>query len=220
MTLTVLFDLDGTLVDSEQVAVEAFRAAFSECVGPGRAPTDELLAMAGLPFERIVETLGLPPTMAPSFRRHSVSRVHTVRPFPGVTAMLAALSRQGVGLGIITGKDRGRAEQVIALTGLGAFCSELVTPSDPPAPKPAPDGVHHLIGRLRGTTRDTVLVGDSMNDIRAGQNAGVYTVACTWGAGRTDVLRTAGPDALVESVAELETVLTTRLGARMNGLVR
>ncbi|MFI1996436.1 HAD family hydrolase [Actinoplanes sp. NPDC020271] len=211
MTLTVLFDLDGTLADSEHVAVEAFQAAFAECVGPGRAPADRLLAMAGMPFERIVETLGLPVAMGPAFRRHSVARVHRVRLFPGVTDMLTTLAGHGVGMGIITGKDRRRAEQVIDMTGLGAFCTELVTPSDPPAPKPAPDGVHWLIGRLSGTARDTVLVGDSVSDIQAGQGAGVYTVGCTWGAGLSDVLQAARPDAMVGSMAELEAVLTARI---------
>jgi 3-amino-5-hydroxybenzoic acid synthesis related protein len=218
MTMTVLFDLDGTLVDSEEVATEAFQAAYEDCVGPGTAPVGQLLAMAGQPFERIVETLELPVGMVSSFRRHSVARVHRVRLFSGMDGVLAMLASHGVSMGIITGKDRQRADQVIGLTGLGRYCTELVTPSDPPAPKPAPDGVHWLLDRLSGTPRDSVLVGDSVSDMRAGQAAGVRTVACTWGAGQTDALRTAGPSALVSSVAELAEVLAELLTAHRSGI--
>jgi 3-amino-5-hydroxybenzoic acid synthesis related protein len=218
LNAAVLFDLDGTLADSEAVAAAAFRAAYAECLGAAadRAPAGQFLAMAGLPFERIVEELSLPAAMVESFRRHSIDRVHEVRLFPGVLDILALLRRSSVGMGIITGKDRPRAEQVIELIGLSAYCTELVTPSDPPAPKPAPDGVHWLLDRLSASTRHSVLVGDSVNDIRAGRAAGVFTVACGWGSAEAAVLAEAGPDALVMDPAALELLLRDHLG-RLDG---
>nr|WP_296073375.1 HAD hydrolase-like protein [uncultured Actinoplanes sp.] len=207
MNICVLFDLDGTLVDSEQIAVESFREAFAECVGCGDPPVSEFLAMAGMPFERIVERLTLPTAMVDLFRQYSVARSHRVRLFAGISPMLTMLASADVRMGIITGKDRPRAEQIIGRLGLDCYCTELVTPSDPPAPKPSPDGVQWLLRRLRGEAAGAVLVGDSPNDIRAGQAAGVRTVACTWGAGLPPALTAARPDELVHSVAELTGVL-------------
>lgn len=207
MTRAFLFDLDGTIIDSEPVAVEAFTESYAHFGGPGPAPVERFLAMAGRPFEEIVADIGMPDGMVEDFRTRSRARAHRVRVFPGMRRVLTELALASAAVGIITGKDRPRAEHVLSLLGLTPFYRELVTPSEPPRPKPAPDGVHWLCERLGATAADAVLVGDSAIDIAAGRAAGATTVACLWGAGRPADLRAAGPDLVVARPEDLSAAL-------------
>ncbi|MBB5774972.1 HAD family hydrolase [Nonomuraea jabiensis] len=207
MTTAVLFDLDGTIIDSEPIATQAFRAAYVECGGLGEAPVDRFLAMAGRPFEEIVAELRLPPAIVGRFRSRSQEQAHKVQIFPGMWRVLTEAARRGARIGVITGKDRPRTEHVMSLLGLTSVCHDLVTPSDPPRPKPAPDGVWWLCERFDVAPRNAILIGDSCADIAAGNAAGVRTVACLWGAGRLDDLKAEGPDQFVSSPWQLDAML-------------
>ena len=103
-----IFDLDGTLVDSQGVAAEAFREAHRICVGEGDPPVAWFHSLSGHPFESILSTLGLPASMAPHFRRLSRERIHELALFPRMGDVLTRLELEGVRLGLITGKDRQR----------------------------------------------------------------------------------------------------------------
>ncbi|WP_250405131.1 HAD family hydrolase [Streptomyces cellostaticus] len=220
MTRAFLFDLDGTIIDSEPVAVEAFIESYAHFGGPGAAPVERFLAMAGRPFEEIVAAIGMPDGMVEDFRTRSRARAHRVRVFPGMRQVLTDLAMDSAAVGIITGKDRPRAEHVLSLVGLTPLYGELVTPSDPPRPKPAPDGVHWLCERLGATAANSVLVGDSVIDIAAGQAAGATTVACLWGAGRPADLRAAGPDLVVARPEHLGAALRPFAGWSEDRCVR
>lgn len=206
MSIAVLFDLDGTIVDSEAVAVEVFQTSYDAYVG-GQAPVEQFLAMAGRPFEQIIDELGLPAEMAADFRSRSMAQAHRVRIFPGMWDVLTACRDLGASLGIITGKDRPRAEYLMASLGITQLCQHLVTPSDPPRPKPAPDGVRWLQTRLGAVAEDTILIGDSASDILAATSAGVRAVACLWGAGQRCDLLAVRPDHVVADCADLGRLL-------------
>ncbi|GAB3845733.1 HAD-IA family hydrolase [Micromonospora andamanensis] len=205
MTTLIVFDLDGTVVDSEAAAAAAFAEAFRERGGIGEPPVESFLAMAGTPFEQICLALGLPVGMPAAFRQASRRRLHLVRTFPGMAELVETLVQRGVLTAILTGKDRPRTVETLGRLHLDHLFAQVVTPDDPPAGKPSGDGVRWL-RRSLGANR-VVMVGDSPVDIRAGAAGGAHTVACLWGAGSPTALAAAGPDHIVATPAALSDFL-------------
>lgn len=199
----VLFDLDGTLVDSEPMAAEAFAWAFQECGGRGEPPVEQFFALAGSPFETICVALDLPTGMPTAFRQASHERMASLRLFAGIGDLLAALAQADVAMGVITGKDRPRTEQVLRHLGIDHLMGAVVTPDDTPRAKPSPEGVWWLCAALGVSVQETVLVGDSMIDMQAGRAAGVATIGSTWGVSGADRLVAGGADHVASTVEDL-----------------
>lgn len=203
----MIFDLDGTLVDSQDTAVRAFEEAYTCCGGTGPAPVAGFLAAAGLPFEQICARLRLPAGMAESFRAASRRRLGELACYAGVEALLRSLTGPGLALAVLTGKDRPRALEILDLLCLDRHFRAVVTPDDPPRGKPHPDGVRWLCEEFRVAPGEAVMIGDSVADMQAGRAAGATTIGCLWGAGTPAALRAQRPDHLVENVADLDRLL-------------
>jgi HAD superfamily hydrolase (TIGR01509 family) len=203
----VLFDLDGTLADSEHIAAAALAAAFAQAGLRGDPPLEQFRAMSGMALEEILARLGLPAELAGPFRAAARGMIGRTRLFPGALALLRTLHARRVGIGVITGKDRPRTLATLDHLKIADLVDGLVTPDDPPAPKPSPEGVWWLCRRLGVAARQAVLAGDSAADLRAGRDAGVRTVACLWGTGRPEVLARAAPWRTATSVGELTALL-------------
>jgi HAD superfamily hydrolase (TIGR01509 family) len=202
-----LFDLDGTLADSEHVAAAALSAAFAQAGLDGDPPLEEFLAMSGMALEEILARLGLPAGLAGPFRSAALEMTGLTRLFPGVLPLLRVLRARGVGVGVITGKDRARTLAVLDHLEIGGLIGAVVTPDDPPAPKPSPEGVWWLCRQLGVAPQHAVLAGDGVADLRAGADAGVRTVACLWGAGRPGILARQAPWQTASTVGELAVLL-------------
>lgn len=209
MNRAILFDLDGTLLDSEKVAAQAFAAAYRMCGGAGATPLPEFFALAGQPFEQICDVLGLPANMPQAFRAESTARAANLRLFPGVFDVLNGLAGSGIPIGIVTGKDRARAKAALRLVGIAHFVKVVVTPDDPVAAKPSGAGIHYAAARL-GATK-VIYVGDSEADVAAALDAGVVCCGCTWGISSGEVLRAAGAHRLVQYPWELGEFLSAWL---------
>lgn len=203
----VLFDLDGTLADSEHVAAAALSAAFAEADLAGDPPLERFLAMSGMALEEILGRLGLPAGLAGPFRSAALGMTGLIRLFPGVLAMLRILHARGVRVGVITGKDKARTLATLDHLEISALIGAVVTPDDPPAPKPSPEGVWWLCRQLGVAPQQAVLTGDGAADLRAGADAGVRTVACLWGVGRPEILARQAPWQTASTVSELAALL-------------
>ncbi|MFI6640499.1 HAD family hydrolase [Streptomyces sp. NPDC050504] len=199
----VIFDLDGTLIDSRQVMTSSFRLAYAQTVGPGEAPVEEFLKRLGQPFPTILEELGLPGEMYEVFRALSSARVADVVTIPKAIEVCRQLRAMGVDSALITGKDRRRTEEILAHLSIGELFSGLVAGDDDLPGKPAPDGVVALCELHGLDPADSVVVGDSWVDIASGAAAGARTVAVGWGMGTKVELHEAEPDAYIEHPSEL-----------------
>jgi len=208
----VVFDLDGTLVDTIGLIVESYQHAFTTVLG---APEDEVL---------IRSWIGQP--LIRAFREHSPARAdelfatyiewnhanteRLVRRYAGVDLLLSDLTAAGVPFAAATSKLRGAAENALRLTGLDAYLGgpmALVTLEDTAEHKPDPAPLLLAVERLGGTPSETVYVGDAVVDVQAARRAGMAAVAVTWGAGaRTDVVAS-GPDVVADTVDELRDAL-------------
>jgi AHBA synthesis associated protein len=205
----IVADLDGTLIDSSPVMVEAFRIAYARVGATGTPPIAEFLDQLGAPFPDILATLGLPQAMAPLFRAASSDRLAQIRLYPQAVDACVRAKREGMALALLTGKDRTRTLQILARFKLdGLF--DLIGAGDDPGPgKPSPVPVLQLCNRLGLSPAQTVVVGDSVFDITAGRSAGAATIGCLWGLGREDDLRAAGPSGVVAAPNDLYSALAS-----------
>lgn len=210
---TVLFDLDGTLIDSSADLAAALNHVLRT---DGLAPFErrEVLAMVGDGAAALVahgyrERGARPPDDAlDRYRRHYARHCldHT-RPYDGIPELLARLA-PGRTLAVVTNKPAAFAEQVVAGLGLERWFAAVVGPEAAPRRKPSPEHVLAALAAVGRKPEEAIMVGDAPTDVAAGRGAATATVAVTWGYRVREELEAAEPDHLVTSVAELEEVLT------------
>lgn len=216
----VLFDLDGTLVDSSEHILSSFRHTMR--VHRGEVPPDSRwLATMGRPLEvqlrEFADGEEEARAMRDTFRDHQRrSHDRLVRRFPSVRRVLRELRERGLQLGVVTSKEREGALLTLEKAELPeAWFGALVGADDVDEPKPAPAPVLLALRRLGNPVapRRALFLGDSVHDLRAGRAAGVRTAAALWGPYGRDQLRPARPDIWVEAVGEVPRVVD-ELGRR------
>ncbi|MDR7481852.1 MAG: HAD-IA family hydrolase [Armatimonadota bacterium] len=195
----VLFDLDGTLLDSYRLISHAFRRACQEVLG--RDLTDaEVTAEWGAPlrwrFERVpgVRPEQVRRLMDAYLAAYEAEHDRLATLFPGVPEMLDALRARGCRMAIVTSKRRRTTELAMHAFGLHRWVAAVVTEQDVPRPKPAPDPIWQALRALGATPPEALMVGDGVFDIEAGKRAGTTAVAALWGTREAGRLRAAGPD--------------------------
>jgi phosphoglycolate phosphatase-like HAD superfamily hydrolase len=205
---SVVFDLDGTLVDSAAVMREAMTLVCRE-LGTDVVPASEVLArMQGQPIEYIVAAAGLPPHAAGMFRRLSSERVASVRPFDDVIRVCARLKADRISLGILTGKDEARTLEILRHHGLHGLFDPIIASDSGLPPKPEPTALLEII-RVHGAHPSTAcFVGDAMADLRTAQAAHVQFLRCDWSA-TSEPWPESSNVATVRHAAELEAALQT-----------
>ncbi|MBF7083875.1 HAD-IA family hydrolase [Desulfallas sp. Bu1-1] len=205
----ILFDLDGTLLDSLPLIEKSFRHAFKQFQIPWNNGA-------------VMKTVGLP--LRDACRQFAGERwqeffdcyiqyqltIHDkfIRVFPGALETLDQIKPLVKGMGVVTSKRRVMARRGISVTGLDRYLDHLVTLEDVEKPKPHAEPVLRGLQKFGANPGQAVYVGDSYFDIESGRNAGVLTVGVTWGMATRDELEDAGPDFLVNTWSEMVEVLT------------
>ncbi len=216
--LAVLFDLDGTLVDTIELILSSARHAFS--TRDGRRPTDaEWVLGIGTPLltqmrswcESDEEALAL----VAAYRVHQTEHHDRLcRAYDDIPDAVDALHRAGHPMAIVTSKADYLARRALALVGLDRYIPVVIGCDATTRHKPDPEPVHLALEHLGRAAGEAVFVGDSIFDIAAGKAAGVATVAVTWGAFTRAQLEPATPDHWLDRPAELPG-LVERLDARL-----
>ena len=206
----VLFDLDGTLVDTIPLILACYRhtlAVHLPGYDPGRKAIignlgrslDDILfdyaAAAGV-ADPAAESRAMLATYR-AFQRENLSRL--IRPYEGMREMLEGLRARGLTLGVVTSKVEWAARECYDYYGLGEFLSIGVFHDDTERHKPDPQPLLHAAGKGGLDVARTVYVGDSVHDMAAGRAAGMISVGALWGPSEPDALRRAGADALAET---------------------
>ena len=183
MIRCVLFDLDGTLVDSWALYVEAYVRTLEPYLGR-RLTLDELLAMRPASEIRFLRQ-HLDPADQPraheAFLHHSrdLHATYFEGVYPGVSAMLAGLRERGLRLGIVTGKSRRAWEITSREVDLGPF-DVVITDEDVREAKPSPEGLRRALQALSAGPDEAIYVGDSLQDAGAAQQADMRFAAALW----------------------------------------
>ncbi|MEO6244893.1 MAG: HAD family hydrolase [Opitutaceae bacterium] len=173
----VVFDLDGTLVDSLPLVL----AAITHATEPyGGRPTMDIFAHLGGPPERFMAGLVKNPADVPEAVRRMVDfhegNEHLIQPFAGAIDLLARLREAGVRTGVWTGRDRRSTERVMRRHALEGVFGAVVCCDDLATHKPDPAGLIEILRRLGAGPSETIFVGDADVDILGGAAAGVDTL--------------------------------------------
>ncbi len=216
----VLFDCDGTLVDSAAVIASAMKGAF---VAEGLPPPDEaeVRAIIGLSLPRAVATLAERHPEAPveilvdsykaAYRDQALAATGREPTFPGTHEAIAAIAGDRTLLGVVTGKSRRGLDRILAEHGLTDRFTVTVTADDAPS-KPAPDMVLQALAATGVDARDTVVIGDTVFDIEMAVSAGAAAIGVAWGYHPAADLTSAGAAAIAQTMAELPGLVEDVLG--------
>jgi pyrophosphatase PpaX len=203
----LLFDLDGTLIDTIEMIMASARYATETVLGEA-LPDDVLRHNIGVPLVAQMEEYapGRSAELLKVYREHN-ARVHDemIREFPGVDAALRTLAEQGYRMGIVTSKSRPVAQKGLDYFGLGGLFEVLVGYEDTDIHKPDPCPVLEAASRFGAAAR-CLYCGDSPHDMESGIAAGVLTAAALWGPFAERVLEP-GPDYALETLGELVDLL-------------
>ncbi len=205
---TVLFDLDGTIVDTVELIRQSHRHAVTSVLGID-LPDSELLANVGRPLVEQMQAFDADRAQELLEAQRSWNHAHTaelIRPYPGVAAMLGALRDAGCRTGVVTSKSGPTVQLAFdALPEVAAGIEVLVAVEDTPVHKPGPDPVLLALDRLGASAADACYVGDAPFDVAAGRAAGATTVGVTWGFFPREAI--ADADVVLDDVPALEAYL-------------
>lgn len=204
----IVFDWDGTLIDSAATIVECMQSAARDLGLPvpererashviGLGLKDALHhAVPSLKPDRYLE-------FAERYRDHFIAREDAMQLFPGVRELLERLSRRGYRLAIATGKTRRGLDRAVLASGLADHFSASRC-ADETRSKPNPAMLIELMRELATGAPHSLMIGDTTHDLEMAHNAGVDALAVTYGAHPAAALQALAPQRCVASVSELE----------------
>jgi phosphoglycolate phosphatase len=211
-----LFDVDGTLMDSQAMIIASLTEAFTseQLPLPSRS---EMLGIVGLslvkamailrPDDEAVRHERLALAYREAFWSHRANGAFLELPFDGAFDLLRRLQARGdVHIGIATGKTQRGVRHIIDQFGLEGVFATIQTSDDAPS-KPHPDMILQAMREMGADPEDTVMIGDAVFDIEMAHAAGVKPIAVSWGFQPRAALEAARPHAIVDEFAELEETL-------------
>ena len=209
----LVFDWDGTLLDSAAAIVEAIGAACAD-LGLTRPTAEQARHVIGLGLRDALRLVApdLPearyPQMAERYRHHYLARDHELRLFTGAAELVADLAAAGFLLAVATGKSRFGLQRALQSSGLGAYF-QASRCADECFSKPHPQMLLELMSELSVVPEKTLMIGDTTHDLQMARNAGVDCLAVAYGAHPAAALDALAPRARLHDVAEVAAWLHT-----------
>jgi phosphoglycolate phosphatase len=218
----IVFDCDGTLVDSQHMICGAMQRAYDahDMVCP---PRETVLSIVGLSLRQAFETLGRNARDFPidgmierykeAFFELRHSPEHQEPLYPGARDTILQLgARADCVLGIATGKSQRGVRAILTHHDLLAHFSTIMTADDAPS-KPDPGMLMNAMRETGAGPRDTVMIGDTSYDMEMARAAGVHAIGVTWGYHAPEVLRASGAHHVVETFDGLQRLLSGAVAA-------
>jgi phosphoglycolate phosphatase len=194
----VLFDLDGTLVDSLDDLTDAVNYMLANF---GRQQLDpaQVIQLVGKGARNLVQR-ALESDSAEEISRGlaiftEFNVLHIAdksRLYPGVPELLQELADKGIRMAVISNKQETLSRLILKELAIDGFFNRIAGGDSFPEMKPSPLPLTRVLAELSCSPAEAVMVGDSINDIQAGNQAGITTIGCTWGYGNRDELSEAG----------------------------
>ncbi|MDT8977946.1 pyrophosphatase PpaX [Paenibacillus sp. chi10] len=206
MIRTVLFDLDGTIIDTNELIIETFLHVLRDKT-PSPFTREHIIPSMGLTLEeqlRIFTGQDQVDELVAAYRKYNLERHdELVREFPYVKKVMADLHASGIQLGVVTTKMRATTERALRMFGLIDYLSTIVTVQDVNHPKPHPEPVLRAVEALQANPAQTIMVGDSPADILSANAAGVISCGVAWSLKGETVLRQYEPRHIIHDMRDL-----------------
>lgn len=208
-TKAVLFDVDGTLVDTTHLILVTLGKTYRKFLGV-EIPPEEIRAVIGRPLEVQVHLFDDRTKETPDYedmRRYQIdlyeANKNLEHPIPEAIQAVRACAARGIGTALVTSKEIREFEGTFPRLGLEGVVGACITATDSARPKPHPDPVLLAAERLGVSPAQSIFVGDTDYDMQSGQSAGARVAAVLWGAQTEDRLRVAEPDFIFRKPEEL-----------------
>lgn len=206
---TVLFDLDGTLIDTNDLIITSYLHTLDRYY-PGKYKREDVLPFMGPTLEEAFTTVDPDRVeeMILEYRTFNIANHDAlVKEFEGVAETVHTLKEKGYKLGIVTTKREDVVLKGLKLMGLAPYFKVIVALEHVQSPKPDPEPIFTALKQLDSTAEETIMVGDNYHDILAGKNAGTLTAGVAWSIKGRDYLAKFEPDYILETMADLLTIL-------------
>ncbi|MCU6712368.1 pyrophosphatase PpaX [Paenibacillus sp. J5C_2022] len=203
---TMLFDLDGTILDTNELIIRSFLESLKGTVPEGFC-RDDIIPSMGEPLgDQMKRFSGLEDVthLVAAYREVNL-RLHDelVKPFAHVNEVLDRLHGEGIAMGVVTTKMRLTTERGLKFVGIYDDVDAIVTIDDVTNPKPHPEPVQRGMELLKADPASTIMVGDSVVDMASAKAAGVTAVGVAWSLKGAEALRKAGADYVIDDMREL-----------------
>ncbi|UOQ48262.1 pyrophosphatase PpaX [Gracilibacillus caseinilyticus] len=202
---TILFDLDGTLINTNELIIASF-AHTIEKFGDRPYTREEILDFIGPPLVDSLKKVNADKVeeLMATYREHNLANHDKyVEAYPTVVETIQKLKEAGFQLGIVTTKLNDTAKLGLKMTGMDQLFEVLIGLDDVENAKPHPEPILTAIDQLKANPMTTMMVGDNYHDIEAGHNAGVQTAGVAWTIKGRKILEAHDPDYMLEEMSDL-----------------
>lgn len=206
---TVLFDLDGTLIDTNELIISSFLHTM-ETYYPGQYGREDVLPFLGPSLQETFEPLNPEgyEEMITTYRTYNLANHDLlVKGFEGVYETVKTLKENDFKLAIVTTKRSDVVQMGLKLSGLGEFFDVIVALDDVEKPKPDPEPLLKALDLLGSSPERAIMVGDNHHDIVGGQNAGTKTAGVAWSIKGKEHLEAYNPDYILDNMADILAIL-------------
>ncbi|MGL4953643.1 MAG: pyrophosphatase PpaX [Culicoidibacterales bacterium] len=206
---TLLFDLDGTLLDTNELILQSFAHVFDQFLPEYRYTREDLLACIGPTLHQTFNKLApeRAEELIAEYRKWNIANHdRLVQIFPEVVTTLAQLQELGYQLAIVTSKRRDVVEMGLDLFDLKPFFAAIITFDDVDNHKPEPDAIHLAISQFE-SVQNALMIGDNYHDIDGAKNAGIDSVGVAWSVKGRAFIASFTPTYMIDSMSELITIV-------------
>jgi pyrophosphatase PpaX len=202
---TLLFDLDGTLINTNELIIESFLHTLHSYY-PDQYKREDVLPFIGPTLYDTFNSINSEKVeeMVKVYRKFNHEQHDVlVKEYETVFETVKTLKEKGFKLGIVTTKIRDTVNMGLTLTKLDQFFDVVVTLDDVENAKPHPEPVLKALEQLGSKPEEAIMVGDNHHDVEAGKNAGTKTAGVAWSIKGRDYINSYNPDYLLETMSDL-----------------
>ena len=208
---TLIFDFDGTLMDTHEVIVSTFKEVFNTVETTHELSDEDYDWVVGPSLKQSFERFVVNPdtdALINQYREIMIEKHKELADqMPGAVEMLKELKEQGYKIGIFSNKKTDMVQMGMNQVNMTPYIDVVIGGDLFDEPKPNPQGIYHVLDALNGYRDNLVMIGDSAGDIQSGMNAHAYTIAYTANEKRKQELLNLKPNAAVDSLSDIPMLL-------------
>lgn len=202
---TLLFDFDGTLLDTNELIIQTFQTVLNEHY-PGKYMREDILPFLGPTLKETFESIDLEKSeqLIAEYRAWNLANHDTfASEFDGVSETLVQLKNADYKMAIVSTKRNDTIMKGLQLMPAGNVFDTIIGLDDVQHAKPHPEPLLVAMERLNSTPEETLMIGDNVHDILGGKNAGVRTAGVAWSAKGEKFIREQEPDFVLQHISDL-----------------